>query len=135
MEGQPVREKHFGYDVWVNSIMESLRESECLCLNCGIMKDCPIAKKLFKMCVKKHMAMAITRCFHWEPLPTEEAKWVAHHDDPSCTVRLVNGSCPICNITPDMQSTALYPYCPLCDIHLENLKCPKCGQTFKRPGS
>jgi len=136
VEKQPIRELHFNHCVWVNPIIEALRESECLCLNCGIMKTCPIAKRLFKLCVKEHLAMAITRCFHWEPLPIEEAKWVGHHDDPPCTARLINGSCPVCDITPDMQSTTLYLYCPSCDLLLkDDLKCPKCGQIFKRPNS
>ena len=136
-EKQPIRqERHFGCDVWVNPNTEALRETECLCLNCGVMKSCQIAKKLFKLCIKEHLAMAITRCFYWTSLSTKEAKWVEHHDDPPCTARLVNSSCPKCNITPDLQSIALHLYCPSCDLPLEeNLKCPKCGQTFKRPGS
>jgi uncharacterized C2H2 Zn-finger protein len=35
-----------------------------------------------------------------------------------------------------MQSTTLYLYCPSCDLLLkDDLKCPKCGQIFKRPNS
>jgi len=136
-EKQSIRqERHFGCDVWVNPNIEGLREKECLCFNCGGMENCQIAKKFFKLCVKEHLAMAITRCLHWTPLPAKEAKLVAHHDDPPCTVRLVNDSCPKCNVTPDLQSVALYLYCPLCDLPLkDSLECPKCGQTFKRPGS
>lgn len=67
MKKQPVVEKHFGYDVWVNPTTEAIREAECLCLNCGAIKKCPIAKTLFNICVVKHMAMAITRCFCWGP--------------------------------------------------------------------
>jgi len=65
---QPIRqEEHFGHKVWVNPTTEALRESECLCLNCGIMKECRIAKKFLKLCIKEHLAITITRCFHWKP--------------------------------------------------------------------
>ncbi len=133
--GEPIhQEEHFGHKVWVSPRIEALRESECLCLNCGIMKTCPIAKKLFNLCVKEHMAMAITRCFHWKPVEEEEGVWVLHHDDPPCNSRLINGYCPVCNLTPDMQSTAFHLYCPNCNAILDDdHKCSKCGQTFKRP--
>ncbi|MDP2856195.1 MAG: hypothetical protein Q8N90_03735 [bacterium] len=66
---QPIRqESHFGHDVWVNPTIEALRGSECLCRNCGAIVQCPIAKSLLNTCVKEHMAMAITRCFHWKPI-------------------------------------------------------------------
>ncbi|MDO8743248.1 MAG: hypothetical protein Q7J30_01660 [Candidatus Azambacteria bacterium] len=60
-----------------------------------------------------------------------KAKKVLHHDDPPCSARLDNGFCHGCNLTPDMQSTCFYLYCPSCDCRLENLKCPNCKQTFK----
>ena len=64
-----------------------------------------------------------------------EAKLVLHHDDPPCTARLEeSGRCPECHFHPDMQSTCFYFYCPSCDVLLpKDLKCLKCGQTFKRP--
>jgi len=63
-----------------------------------------------------------------------KAKLVLHHDDPPCEARLCRGHCPACDLTPDMQSTCLYLYCPTCDVSLEEgMKCPKCGQTFERP--
>ncbi len=62
-----------------------------------------------------------------------EAKLVLHHDDPPCAARLDNGFCHECNFTPDMQSTCFYFYCPICDVPLKKMACPKCGQTFKRP--
>lgn len=66
---------------------------------------------------------------------TTKAKMVLHHDDPPCTARLDNGFCAKCKLTPDMQSTCLYFYCPHCDIRLKKLKCPQCGQVFKSPTS
>ena len=62
-----------------------------------------------------------------------KAKMVLHHDDPPCAARLNNGYCTECKFVPDMQSTCLYFYCPSCDCHLKNLKCPRCGQTFEKP--
>lgn len=58
-------------------------------------------------------------------------KLVLHHDDPPCQERLVNGYCIKCKLTPDMQSTCLWSYCPLCDVPLKNMKCPKCKKMFK----
>jgi hypothetical protein len=60
-------------------------------------------------------------------------KYVLHHDDPPCAARLRNRRCPVCNITPDMQSTQLWPYCPNCDIPLTALSCTACKQTFRKP--
>lgn len=61
------------------------------------------------------------------------AKMVLHHDDPPCRARLYNGFCYECNLVPDMQSTCFLFFCPSCDCHLKNFKCPKCGQIFERP--
>lgn len=63
----------------------------------------------------------------------EKAKLVLHHDDSPCTERLKNGHCLKCNLTPDMQSTALWYYCPSCDCPLEKMNCPRCGQTYRKP--
>jgi len=60
-----------------------------------------------------------------------KVKKVLHHDDPPCRARLVNGYCPKCNFTPDMQSICFWFYCPVCDIPLEKLKCPRCKKTFE----
>ena len=62
-----------------------------------------------------------------------KVKMVLHHDDPPCTARLVNGFCLLCNLTPDMQSTCFYFYCPSCDVPLKHLQCPKCRKTFESP--
>ncbi len=67
----------------------------------------------------------------------KKAKMVLHHDsdgDLRCEARLDDkGDCPKCKVHPDMQSLCLWPYCPRCDCPLENMKCPSCGYTFKRP--
>ena len=71
MKEQPKKETHYGHEVWVNPTTEALRKSECLCLNCGNLKPgqpdhCPIAQSLYEICVKKNIAMAITRCPVWK---------------------------------------------------------------------
>ncbi len=64
------------------------------------------------------------------------AKMIKYHDDPPCTARLDHdGYCPECHFTPDMQSTCIKLYCPLCEIPLVNLACPRCKQVFENPGS
>ncbi|MFH0891252.1 MAG: hypothetical protein V1867_00560 [Candidatus Falkowbacteria bacterium] len=61
-----------------------------------------------------------------------KAKMVPHHDDPPCTDRLSPcGYCHKCGLTPDMQSTCLYPYCPDCDTPLKNMRCPKCKTIYE----
>ncbi|OGF28215.1 hypothetical protein A2303_00245 [Candidatus Falkowbacteria bacterium RIFOXYB2_FULL_47_14] len=61
-----------------------------------------------------------------------KAKKVLHHDDPPCTARLSPcGHCRKCGITPDMQSTCIYMYCPACDVPLENKQCPKCKTNYE----
>jgi predicted RNA-binding Zn-ribbon protein involved in translation (DUF1610 family) len=62
-----------------------------------------------------------------------EAKLVLHHDDSPCYKRLDNGYCSSCRFVPDMQSLALYYYCPRCDVPLTKMKCPICGQTCTQP--
>lgn len=60
-------------------------------------------------------------------------KWVAHHDD-GCKKRLlINGWCENCKLFPDMQSVELYLYCPKCDVHVKDGKCPNCGRKIERP--
>lgn len=62
----------------------------------------------------------------------EKAKLVLHHDDPPCQVRLIDGYCDECKLTPDMQSTCFYYYCPVCDVRLVKMKCPACEKTFDK---
>jgi len=61
----------------------------------------------------------------------KKAKLVLHHDDPPCYERLnSDGSCPVCKLHPDMQSTALHYYCPRCDLPLKDRRCPACGRIY-----
>lgn len=57
-----IKENHYGVDVWSNHEMDVLRKTECLCLNCNDMLNCPTAKKLYEICRQDNMAMMITRC-------------------------------------------------------------------------
>lgn len=66
------------------------------------------------------------------------AIYVPHHDDPPCEAKLVSlgggNYCPECNLHPDMQSVALWLYCPNCVEPLNtDQRCPKCNQHFQRP--
>ncbi len=59
--------------------------------------------------------------------------YVLHHDDPPCQARLRAGSCPVCNLHPDTQNTAFWPYCPLCEIPLsKTLRCPACKKQYEK---
>ncbi len=67
MKEQPKQEVHHGHEVWVNPTIESLRRTECLCLNCdkldpGEPDSCSIATAFYKICVKTDVALAVTRC-------------------------------------------------------------------------
>lgn len=62
-----------------------------------------------------------------------EAKKVFHHDDPPCRARLDGRFCQECKIHPDMQSLAIYYYCPNCDVQLKNMVCPQCQATCSLP--
>jgi hypothetical protein len=63
-----------------------------------------------------------------------KAEMVLHHDDPPCDARLVDGYCPPCGFTPDMQSTAFHYYCPTCHTPLKKMKCRVCKKTFEKAG-
>lgn len=72
MNGKPVKGRFFGKPVWVNPLMESHREKECLCFNCDNLKpdqadNCPIAQSFFEICFKENVALAVTRCPLWKP--------------------------------------------------------------------
>jgi hypothetical protein len=55
----------YGRAVWQNPTMDKLRQTQCLCLNCGNMKECDTAKALYEICVKGNLALAVTRCPEW----------------------------------------------------------------------
>ena len=52
----------YDVEVWSNVKMDELRRDECLCFNCGGIKECSTAKTLLDICKKEKMAMMITRC-------------------------------------------------------------------------
>ena len=56
------KEIRYGREVFINESMDTLRKSECLCLNCKIVSFCDSAKVLYSLCKEKDLAMAITRC-------------------------------------------------------------------------
>lgn len=67
-------------------------------------------------------------------MPPQKAKLVSHHDDPPCTERLEpSGLCGKCGYHPDMQSLALWYYCPTCDVPLASLSCKLCKTQYDKP--
>lgn len=55
-------ETHFNEPVMVNLDTDIMRKTECLCLNCSIMKDCDSAKQFYSICCTKNIALMVTRC-------------------------------------------------------------------------
>ena len=71
MKEQPKQELHYGSMVWVNPATETLRRTECLCLNCSNLKpgqpdNCHIAQAFYSVCVEENVALAVTRCPLWK---------------------------------------------------------------------
>lgn len=62
MLGKVAVEEHYDNMVYVNTMTEPLRRSECLCLNCAGMKDCEYAKAFYESCIKGNIALMVTRC-------------------------------------------------------------------------
>jgi hypothetical protein len=50
MKGIVKQQEHYGKQVWTNILMDELRHSDCLCLNCNQIDRCIIAQKLYEMC-------------------------------------------------------------------------------------
>jgi hypothetical protein len=67
MWSQPTLVVAHGREVWCNEVMDALRREKCLCLNCGDMDSCPIAKTLYGVCKDASLALAVTRCPLWAP--------------------------------------------------------------------
>lgn len=68
-------------------------------------------------------------------LSRQQALFVLCHDDGPCAdgkkhTPLIEGHCPACGFTPDMQSTCLDFYCPRDGSRLIKGVCPTCNQTF-----
>ena len=72
MKNPAIKETHYGTEVLVNKEMDTLRKTECLCLNCenmkpGLPEHCGIAQQIYNICVAQNVAMAITRCPIFKP--------------------------------------------------------------------
>lgn len=88
--------------------------------------------KLSKSCSLTPIPILCEHAYSKHRKTKMKAKLVLHHDDPPCHKRLdEKAHCDACNVTPDTQSTALYQYCPACDVLLRDMKCPLCEQTFE----
>ena len=74
---EPVKQVHFHKTVWTHEVMDMLRKSDSLCLNCdrfqhedtttGTKFPCPIAAQLLIICGQQDVALAVTRCLKWRP--------------------------------------------------------------------
>jgi len=70
----PVKQEHYGREVWTHQAMDNLRKTQCLCRSCGRLKpglpdNCAIAGKLYEICKADDVAMSITRCPDWIATP------------------------------------------------------------------
>ena len=65
MKAKVTKQKHYEKDVWTNEIMDGLRPTECLCLNCEL--ECVFAESLFDICKDGNLALAVTRCPDYSP--------------------------------------------------------------------
>lgn len=58
-----VVETHHGRAVWVNTLTEPIRRTECLCLNCKNLHDkCAIAVEGYRLATLTDIAFMVTRC-------------------------------------------------------------------------
>lgn len=60
------QEKHYGSSVWTNITADERRKKECMCFVCKRFPYCLTAKRLYKICKDKDMALSITRCKKWK---------------------------------------------------------------------
>ena len=73
----PVRQIHYHKTVWTHEVMDAMRKSDCLCLNCenlsredsttGAKFPCRVANQLTLICQQQDTALAMTRCPKWSP--------------------------------------------------------------------
>ena len=64
---KPIQIEKYGTTVWANEDMELIRKNECLCLHCGSLGSCDIAREGYHMCKKYNVAFMMTRCPFWKP--------------------------------------------------------------------
>lgn len=55
----------YGTEVFQSVDMDELRKTECMCLNCKIIKDCLRAESLYDICKEHNIALMVTRCPMW----------------------------------------------------------------------
>lgn len=75
----------YGETVSVNPLMDFLRKTQCLCLNCELMTgiketNCKLAQNIYEMCVENYMSMAITKCKSYETKNVYK-KTLKYHED------------------------------------------------------
>jgi len=58
----------YGRRVWQHELMDTLRRTECLCLNCvkQAAPECEIAQRGYALCQEYSIAYAVTRCPDFE---------------------------------------------------------------------
>ena len=68
-----VREERYGKTVLTHPIMDALRRTQCLCLNCARLnvtdkkRNCPLAQGVYEMIEKYPSAFMCTRCAMFTP--------------------------------------------------------------------
>ena len=73
----PVKQVHNHKKVWTHEVMDALRASDSLCLNCDMREHmdlttgdkfpCRIANQFLLICQQHNVALAVTRCPFWVP--------------------------------------------------------------------
>ena len=92
---------------------------------------CQDVVALCASCMPKHDCVLRSQT---SATPTRKAKLVTHHADPPCSVRLeTNGDCATCGVHHNMQSLALWAYCPDCNVPLKKMTCPSCATVYVMP--
>ena len=67
MKSKVTKQEHYNKIVWTNELMDELRRSECLCLNCRFREtSCYNADLLLEICKERWLAIMVTRCPFWE---------------------------------------------------------------------
>ena len=60
--------EHYGKKVFVQQDLKGKHRDYCLCFKCkkldveDIDKNCPIAKKIFSICIDEHLVLVIWEC-------------------------------------------------------------------------
>ena len=65
MRYEPVKIEKYKRTVWCNQPADELRKTDCLCLNCKALGDCPDAGGLFHIGKDSGVAVMVTRCVNW----------------------------------------------------------------------